>query len=57
MLVLYLGKRIGLEYNKLMKCCINIIYTIVICDSTWVMKIMKWVTIIVRIFMYDGDYN
>ena len=43
MLVLYLGKGIGLEYNnKLMKCCVNIIYTIVICDSTCVMKIMKW---------------
>ena len=42
MLVLYLGKRIGLEYyNKLMKCCVNIIHTIVICVSTYVMKIMK----------------
>ena len=42
MFVLYLGKRIGLEYNnELMKCGVNIIYTIVICDSTCVMKIMK----------------
>ena len=41
MLVSYLGKRIGLGYNKkLMKCCVNIIYTIVIFDSTGVMKIM-----------------
>ena len=31
MLALYLGKRIELGYNnKLMKCCVNIIYTIVI---------------------------
>ena len=50
MLVLYLGKRIGLGYNnKLMKCCVNIIYTIVIFDSTCVMKIMKGVTIIVHL--------
>ena len=42
MLVLYLGKRIGLGYNnELMKCCVNIIYTIVIFDSTYVMKMMK----------------
>ena len=42
MLVLYLGKRFRLEYNdKLMKCCVNIIYIIVICDSTCVMKILK----------------
>ena len=42
MLVLYLWERIGLEYNhKLMKCCVNIINTLVIFDSTCVMKIMK----------------
>ena len=42
MLVLYLGKRIGLGYrNKLMECCVNIIYTIVLFSSTCVMKIMK----------------
>ena len=30
MLVLYVGKRFGLEYNNtLMKCCVYIIYTIV----------------------------
>ena len=39
MLVLYLGKRIGLEYNnKLMKYGVDII---VICDSTCIMKIIK----------------
>ena len=42
MLVLYLGKRIGLGYNNnLMKCGVNIIYTIVLFGSTCVMKIIK----------------
>ena len=42
MLLLYLGKRIGLGYNdKLMKRYVNIIYTIVIFDSTYVMKVIK----------------
>ena len=27
--------------NNLIKCCVHIIYTIVICDSTYIMKIMK----------------
>ena len=43
MLVSYLGKGIGLGYNnKLMECCVNFIYTIVIFDCTCVMKIIKW---------------
>ena len=42
MLVLYLGKGIGLGYNDiLMKCCVNIIYVIVIFGNTYVMKIIK----------------
>ena len=41
MLVLYRGKRIGLEYDKLLKCCVNIEYTIVVCDRACVIKIMK----------------
>ena len=43
MLVLYFGIRIGLGYNKnkLMKSCVNIIYTIVLFGSTCVMKITK----------------
>ena len=42
MLVLYVGMRFGLKYNnKLMKCCIYIIYTIVVCDSSYLIKIMK----------------
>ena len=41
-LILYVGKRFGLEYNNnLMKCCVYIIYAIVICDNTYIMKIMK----------------
>ena len=41
-LVLYVGKRFGLEYNNnLMICCVYIIYTIVICDSMYIMIIMK----------------
>ena len=41
-LVLFVGKRFGLKYNdNLMKCCVYIIYTIVICDSTYIMKIMR----------------
>ena len=40
MLVLYLGEKIGLGYNdKLMKCCVNIIYTIVIFDNTSILDI------------------
>ena len=51
-------KIIGLGYNnKLMKCCVNIVYTIVIFGSTCVMKIIKGVTVIVCISMYDDDYN
>ena len=35
-------KRIKQGYNdKLMKCCVNIIYTTVIFDSTCIMKIIK----------------
>ena len=42
MLVLYEGKRFELEYkNNLMKYCVYIIYILVICDSTYIMKIMK----------------
>ena len=42
MFVLYVGKRFGQEYNNgLLKCCVNIIYTIVIYDSIYIMKIMK----------------
>ena len=41
-LVLYVGKRFGQEYNnKLMKCCGYIIYSIDIYDSKCIMKIMK----------------
>ena len=39
-----------------MKCCVYIIYTIVITDSTYIMKIMK-VTIILYIIMHDDEYN
>ena len=42
MLVLYVGKRFGQEYNNnLMKFCVYIIYTIFIYDSMDIMKIMK----------------
>ena len=43
MLVLYLRKGIGLGYsnNKLIKCCVNIINTIVLFGSMFVMKIIK----------------
>ena len=42
MFVFYIRKRFGLEYkNKLMKCWVNIIYPVVICDSTYIIKIMK----------------
>ena len=34
-------EEILLEYNNLMKCWVYIIYTIVICDTTYIMKIMK----------------
>ena len=41
-LALYVGKKFGQEYNNiLMKCCVYIIYNIVICDCTYIMKIMK----------------
>ena len=40
-LVLYVGKIFGLEYNNdLMICCVYIIYTIVIRDNTYIMKII-----------------
>ena len=41
MLVLYVRKRFRLEYNdNMMKCCVYIMYTLVICDITYIMKIM-----------------
>ena len=47
-LVLYIGKRFGLEYNhNLMICCVYIIYTIV----------SEGVTIIVSLFIYVDDYS
>ena len=41
MLVLNVGKRFMLEYNRKLMKCVNIMYTIVLCDSTYVLKIMK----------------
>ena len=55
-LVLYVRKRFGLEYNNNLICFVYIIYTIVICDSTYIMKIMKGFNNS-SYFMYEDDYN